>query len=301
MEAIVVVIQRKGILSTIRRVLPVLLLLPLLALADEDKSLAVAVTGGDASRVAYFTGKLSGMLGEAIRMVPPDAAEVRVALDRASFRAARSAGVWVLGVNVPRSVVAAARAEGCRCSALLPGADPKRQLRLMQLLQPGVQRVGVLSTPASGSLREELLVAARDLSLELDLVEVSGRKELAPALSRLLPRVDALLALERSGLYGPDTARLVLLTSYRQRRPVVGPNRAFVRAGSLATTYSGDDHRARSIADWLRLLHRGEDLPEPDWPNHFAVTLNEHVARAYDLAVRDPQWLAAELRDKEAR
>jgi hypothetical protein len=41
-------------------------------------------------------------------------------------------------------------------------------------------------------------------------------------------------------------------------------------------------------------------LPEPDWPAHFAVTLNEEVAEAFDLPLADPRELAAELRDREA-
>lgn len=297
-----VVIQRMGVFSSSRPILIMLLLVPLLApAADGVAVLAVSVRGTDAHRVGYFTERLAGMLGDSIRMVPPENAEVRVALGTASFRAAVDQDTRVLGVNVPRAEVMNARAEGCRCSALLPGPDPGRQLRLLRLLQPGARRVGVLVTGEKVWFRDRLSSVARKADLALEPARVHRRDELAPVLSRLLPRVDALLALEQTGLYGPESARLVLLTSYRQRRPVIGPDRAFVRAGSLATTYSGDEHRARSIADWLKRVRDGDSLPEPDWPAHFSVTLNEPVARAYDLPVRDPQWLAAELRDQQAR
>ena len=294
-------VQRKVMLLSLRRcLLLVLACLPLWVGAGDTRVLTVSVHGGDAARVAWFSDKLAGMLGERIRMVPPGGADVQLALDAQHFRRRCREGTRVVGVAIAPQQVRAVRDDGHRCTALFRGAEPERQLRLLQLLQPGLQRVGVLLTPDSDWLRTYLLDPAdsgEPASLALDFLEVAPRKELAPALNRLLPRVDALLALDETGLYGPNTARLVLLTSYRQRRPVVGPNRSFVQAGSLATTYSGDIHLARSLAQWLRRLLEQGRLPEPGWPAHFSVTLNEDVLKAYDLPLRDPQDLAAELRD----
>lgn len=296
--------QRTVMFSSPRRIFTlVLICLPLMPGAADESVLTVSVQGADAGRVAWFSDRLSEMLGERIRMVPPEDADVHVALDREHFRATCRDQATVVGVNIAPRQVRAVRDQGRRCTALFRGAAPERQLRLLQLLQPGVQRVGVLLTPQSDWLRDDLLAIAdirERVPLSFDFVEVARRQELTPALNRLLPRVDALLALDETGLYDSHTARLVLLTSYRQRRPVVGPNRAFVQAGSLATTYSGDTHRARSLAAWLRRLQREGELPEPDWPAHFSVTLNEDVAEAYDLPLRDPRELAAELRDGEA-
>jgi len=278
--------------------------LPLLQGAADAPVLTVSVHGDDAARVASFSDKIAGMLGERINMVPPGEADVRVALDAKHFRRNCRDGHTVVGVALAPRVVRAVSAPQGRCTALFRGAEPERQLRLLQLLQPGVKRVGVLLTPDTGWLRAELqdsVTIPEGAPLSFDFVDVAGRNQLAPALNRLLPRVDALLALKETGLYDAETARLVLLTSYRQRRPVVGPNRAFVQAGSLATTYSSDTHLARSLAQWLQRLRRDGRLPEPAWPAHFSVTLNEDVAEAYDLPLRDPRQLASELRDGETR
>jgi hypothetical protein len=269
----------------------------------EPSVLTVSVDGREASRVAWFSNKLAGMLGEGVRMVPPGDADVQLALDGKHFRRSCRDGDTVIGVAIAPQKVRALREEDHRCTALLRGAAPDRQMRLLQLLRPSSGRVGVLLTPDTDWLRQELpggAAGAGDADPAYDFLTVAQREELAPALDRLLPRVDALLALDETGLFGPGTARLVLLTSYRQRLPVVGPNRAFVQAGSLATTYSGDTHLARSLAKWLRRLRADGALPEPDWPAHFAVTLNEEVAEAYDLPLADPRELAAELRDREA-
>lgn len=271
----------------------VLIGFPLLEPAGYE-ALTVSVTGRDASRVAHFTTLLSDRVEQPVRMVPPELAEVRVALGARAFRQALQADARVIGVDIPRELALAAYARGCTCSALFQGTDPRRQLRLLHLLLPGVQRVGVLVTPDSDWVRSRLAPAASGLSLVV--LTLSGPAELAPALNRLLPRSGALLALESTGLYGPETARLVLLSSYRQRQPVIGPNRAFVRAGSLATTYASLVDRARSVAHWLQRLQAGKSLPAPGWSRYFSVTLNEPVARAYDLRLRPPEKLVAALK-----
>lgn len=272
----------------------------LMAEAVSADAVTVAVSGRDADDAAHFAGALSEMLGDAIRMVPPGEADVRVALDGESFARALESGDRVIGVDIPREQALDAHAAGCRCTAFFASADPRRQLRLIRKLQPGAVRVGVLLTPETAPLRS-LLAAEVDASpLALEFHEVANADALGNAMGQLLPRVDALLALDETGLYHTGTARLVLLTSYRQRRPVVGPDRAFVRAGSLATTYSGDFDLVRSVAGVLERLDAGESLPAPAWPSYFSVTLNEYVARAYDLPVRDPQRLAAELKALEA-
>lgn len=283
-----------------RALIPALLVLTTLSGHAADDRMAVSVDGGDADQVAFFTGSLSEMLGQTIRMVPPSEADVRVALDAASFARALDDGKRVLGVDIPRDRVLAARADGCRCSAFFKGADPRRQLRLIRSLQPGAARVGMLLTPELDWVEDLLAPDMVTPPLALQTATVTDPGRLGGTLGELLPRVDALLAVEETSLFSPATARLVLLTSYRQRRPVVGPDRDFVRAGSLATTYSGGFDLVRSVAQWLEALKARGQFPAPDWPPYFSVTLNEHVARAYDLPVRDPQRLAAELKAQEA-
>ena len=56
-----------------------------------------------------------------------------------------------------------------------------------------------------------------------------------------------LLGLDDPDLYNPKTAKNLLLSSYSRQVALVGPNAAFVRAGSLASTYSDQP-------DWLAIL-----------------------------------------------
>ncbi|WP_351079682.1 hypothetical protein, partial [Shewanella sp. CAL98-MNA-CIBAN-0140] len=55
-------------------------------------------------------------------------------------------------------------------------------------------------------------------------------------LQNLFKNSDVLLGLDDPNLYNPKTVKNLLLSSYAQQLPLVGPNAGFVRAGSLAST-----------------------------------------------------------------
>lgn len=274
-----------------------LVLVTEIAVAD---AISVTVTGRDADFAARFAGALSEMLEGRVTMVTPAQAALRVALDEDSFRQALESDAWVIGVEIPRDLALRARREGCRCTALFAGPDPRRQLRLIRKLLPVAGNIGLLLQPDSGWVEERLGGDLVSPPVAFDIEYLGDAEQLGPALTRLLPRVDALLATREPSLYNAATAKLVLLSSYRQGKPVIGPNAEFVRAGSLATTYSSGYDLVASVGGLLQHFAENRALPSPDFPDAFSVTVNEHVARAYDLVVRDPQWLASELRREEA-
>ena len=91
----------------------------------------------------------------------------------------------------------------------------------------------------------------------------------------------------------------LLLSSYAQQLPLVGPNAGFVRAGSLASTYSDQ-------TDWLAVLDRLLDQPPASWPRslypeHFKVLGNPQVARSLGIEQVDEARVAARLAEGEKR
>lgn len=282
-----------------RKWLPGVLLAVLVTGAQAATATKVVVTGQDADFAARFAGALAELLSDRVTLVPPDQAELRIALDPESFRTALESDDYVIGVEIPRQQALAARARGCRCTALFAGADPRRQLRLIRALLPAAGRVGLLLGPESRWVEKVLEPGLVSPPVEFDVEYIEDPENLGPALGRLLPRVDVLLAVRDPLIYNPRTAKLVLLTSYRQGRPVIGPNAEFVRAGSLATTYSSGYDLVSAVAELLGHFRDKGALPAPAFPEVFSVSVNEHVARAYDLLVRDPQWLASRLKAEE--
>ena len=118
-------------------------------------------------------------------------------------------------------------------------------------------------------------------------------------LQNLFKSSDVLLGLDDPQLYNPKTAKNLLLSSYARQLPLVGPNAGFVKAGSLASTYSDQ-------ADWLDVLDRLLDHAPANWPRslypeRFKVVGNPQVARSLGIEQVDETNVAVRLAEGEKR
>jgi hypothetical protein len=179
-------------------------------------------------------------------------------------------------------------------------SDPPldRQLRLTRLILPQARRIGVLYDSHSEFLLNELREAALGLGLEVVTERWDNINDSRP-LQALLKNCDVLLGLDDPDLYNPKTAKNLLLSSYSRQLALVGPNAAFVKAGSLASTYSDQ-------SDWLQVLDEVLDLPPPSWPRalypqHFKVLSNPQVARSLGIEQVNETSVATQLAEGESR
>lgn len=179
-------------------------------------------------------------------------------------------------------------------------SDPplSRQLQLIRQILPQARRVGVLFGEHSEFLLKELNLAAEPLGLHVFSQRWDNIHDSRP-LQAVLKNSDVLLGLDDPDLYSPKTAKNLLLSSYSRQTALVGPNIAFVRAGSLASTYS-DQH------DWLSLLDQLLDQPPASWPRalypaRFKVSSNAQVARSLGIEPPDDVPVASLLAEGERR
>lgn len=179
-------------------------------------------------------------------------------------------------------------------------SDPPlaRQLSLIANILPQAQRVGVLYGADSEFLLPELREYAAPMGLQIVPQRWDNINDSRP-LQNLLKNSDVLLGLDDPQLYNPKTVKNLLLSSYAQQLPLVGPNAGFVKAGSLASTYSDQ-------ADWLAVLDRLLDHPPANWPRslypqHFKVVGNPQVARSLGIEQVDEAAVAARLAEGEKR
>ncbi|PPA01025.1 ABC transporter substrate-binding protein [Pseudomonas sp. MWU12-2312b] len=179
-------------------------------------------------------------------------------------------------------------------------SDPPlgRQLRLIQILLPQVKRVGVLFDNHSEFLLKELRQAALPLGLEVVTERWDNTLDNRP-LQNLLKNSDVLLGLDDPDLYNPKTAKNLLLSSYARQMALIGPNAGFVKAGSLASTYSDQ-------SDWLAMLGDLLDQPPASWPRthyaqRFKVSSNAQVARSLGIEQINEASVAALLAEGERR
>ena len=119
-------------------------------------------------------------------------------------------------------------------------------------------------------------------------------------LSELLADIDLLLTLPDPAVYNKRTIVSVLLSSYRQRVPVVGFSRAYVKAGALIALHSTPEQIGRQIAEALvhRLAHGRWPRAGIQHPNYFDVAINARVARSLGIRLPQPQDLLHRLQEK---
>ncbi|MCK1793659.1 ABC transporter substrate-binding protein [Pseudomonas violetae] len=185
-----------------------------------------------------------------------------------------------------------------RLSLLWSDPPLERQLRLIHILLPQAKRIGVLYDRHSEFLIKELRQAAAPLRMEIIAKHWDDTNDSRP-LQSLLKNSDVLLGLDDPDLYNPKTAKNLLLSSYARQLALVGPNAAFVKAGSLASTYSDQN-------DWLAVLDRLLDRSPTTWPRahypyRFKVLNNPQVARSLGIEQIDEASVAKQLAEGVSR
>ena len=230
--------------------------------------------------------------------IPADTRLILLDLHALDWRLSTSSGPPTLMLRI--SQVHARERLGNRrpaqLSLLWSDPAPARQLRLIRLLMPQAQRVGVLYDEHSQFLLDELRHAATPLGLEIVGQAWPDNRDNRPLLT-LLQRSDLLFGLNDDDLFNQRTAKNLLLTSYAQQRAMIGPSASFVRAGSLASVYSDQQ-------DWLHSLDQLLDQPPQSWPRsaypaYFKVLGNRQVARALAIELADDARLAQQVAEGE--
>jgi hypothetical protein len=213
-------------------------------------------------------------------------------------QAMRAAAAWeaappTLSVLVPRASFERVLSDSgrlrsrARFSAIFLDQPLSRQLNLIREVLPGRRRVGVLLGPDSVFFLPRLRSAVARSGHELASEEVGAEFEVIPALSGLLAGADLLLALPDSVVFTRESARSILLTTYRYQKPMIGFSQSYVNAGALAAVFSTPAQIARQTAALLRALPEGQGartaLPAAAYPAFFSVAVNRSVARALAL------------------
>lgn len=293
-----------------------LLLLPIhAAFAGDTITLVLSERGGIYSEFSdTFSSQFSQGDGRRnVRQVvangeqvePADIAnsQLLIAVGASAARAVAKAGgsVPVLCVLLPRlafeRIADSSKRPRANFSAIYLDQPLSRQLGFIRLTLPGKRRIGVLAGPDASNQIPRLRSAASRTGFELTVEHADEEGAIVHSLNRLLPQVDALLAVPDGVVYNRNTARSVLLTTYRHQRPVIAFSQAYVTAGALAAVFSTPSQIGRQAADLLKAHTIGGNLPlpSPRFPTYFSVAVNRYVARSLSLEVADEAALYEEL------
>lgn len=217
------------------------------------------------------------------------------------YRAAESVNLVDAPVPTVYAMLPMRQAEGLlakaggRRAALVLDQPLARQLRLIRLALPEVRRVGALVGPATLERARQAADVAADLGLVFEIELVKDDRELAPALNRLLPRVDALLALPDPAVHHSQSVPHILLTTFHARVPVIAYSEAYVLAGALIGLYSSEEQLVSETLQLATGLVQGRRRAGLHFPARFVVSVNPVVERSLGLRLPSANELQRRL------
>jgi putative ABC transport system substrate-binding protein len=157
-------------------------------------------------------------------------------------------------------------------------------------LLPQVRNLGVLYDPTQGRrYYRELEKQAANERVELTPAEAPAPEYLPDALKSLPSSLDALWGLGESRVLSPQTAREILLFSFRNRVPFIGLSSSWVKAGSLYALDRDYSDLGRQCADMAASIFKGapvSSLP-PTAPRKVIYSLNLKTAEHMKLEFSD--------------
>ena len=103
--------------------------------------------------------------------------------------------------------------------------------------------------------------------------------------------------LPRQSIYNRDSLKGVLLTSYRNRKPVISYSPAHVKSGALASIYSSPSDIGKHLALLVkqRLADPQKPLPNYEYARFYSIASNRRVARALNIELPDTEQIRARL------
>lgn len=168
--------------------------------------------------------------------------------------------------------------------------------RLRQVL-PEVRRVGTVYDARNQALVNEARREASRQGLTLVGAPVSGAAEVPEAFRTLAGKVDALWSFPDTTVYSREAAQFILLFSFRNRLPLMGFSRGYVRAGALFALYADYQDVGRQLAEVATEIMAGRSPREIPIgaPRRHALALNLRVADA--LGTRVPAGVRAQAEE----
>jgi putative tryptophan/tyrosine transport system substrate-binding protein len=211
-------------------------------------------------------------------------------------------GVPVLATLVPRALYESLSAKTrSPISGVFLDQPLSRFLDLLRLAMPERKHIGVLVGAESAPFVAQLTKAAASRGLQLSTVPVASDEDLYPALRSVLNDADVLLALPDARVYNTGSLQNILITTYRQRVPMVAFAPGYVRAGATLALFSSPSQSGVQTANIVKVFLGGRGLPAPQVAGDFSVAVNDRVARSLGLSIDDGAALAEALKRQEGQ
>ncbi|MCG7990275.1 MAG: hypothetical protein JAY99_06165 [Candidatus Thiodiazotropha lotti] len=171
-------------------------------------------------------------------------------------------------------------------------------LALIKTLSSRFKEIGVVVDSKDLGTVESLQHAAMKLDLNLQTEKVSSSEYVGTALNSILEKIDIFLATPDTKIHNRSTVSNILLSTYRQRIPLIGFSSAYVKAGALASVYSSPEDLAYQVRDNIVAEFSLQTIPkEQQMGKYFSVLFNTDVARSLGFPIKSESKLKSRMMD----
>lgn len=265
---------------------------------QESSSKSIYIAGsGNTTLDQHISSLLQDRLGKDFNLVMlPEDQEAMitdtpiVSIGPSAFSRVRQVNrsVPILAMFVEKDLidVFASRSPG-QISGVFYNVPLLRQALTGKSILPNATKVALLATTESVELYEPLLDALPAYGMTARVFVVDNSNDLIPTLVRALRYGDFVLAAPDDTIYNPRTIKHILLTAYRHNRVVIGPSQAYVKAGSLASSYAPFSVMVGQASRFLKEYFASGQLPPPAYPDIYRVKINRQVARSMNIPLSE--------------
>jgi|GEM_PF-2249228 hypothetical protein len=180
-------------------------------------------------------------------------------------------------------------------SAIFYDPDPKRQILLGKLLLPLSKSIGVMHSMDTPYFMEGYQEIADALDLKLHSVKTKQATEVPQQFPALAQQADFIVLQPDPVIYNSQTLPRVLLSSYRQRKVIIGYSTGIVNAGSVATTYTTSEMLVDDLTESSLKLLSGESSQFTRYSQYYDIRYNTDVAHSLELEVVPKDQLQSEI------
>jgi len=156
------------------------------------------------------------------------------------------------------------------------------QVALSTQLLPEKNEIGLMYTK---SLKQQVFNLEKILpkNFTLHKREIDVHKKFILKFVSLIKSSNFLIAPFDGKLYNSINAKIILMTSYRHEKPIIGNSKGFVRAGIVASCYSTPEILLKQLVDTLK--KHPEIRSQKYYANDFEIILNSEVAHSFNMDI----------------
>lgn len=216
-----------------------------------------------------------------------------------------------VGVNIPKDVVLGSHKKKVAVLVTEPQSQTldvqtsiwvepplSRQLKLADLVIPGEKKIGLLVNNDE-SLAKHLSVLTEAQKEMLKVVKLVDYENINQALFHVLKDTRLLLGSYDNEIYNASNIKNILITSYRQQKVLIGPSRAYLKAGSFSTTFSDLDHIAMRVIDVIKHYNVKNEWLKADYNPYYRILFNRQVARSLNIPIKNIDEIEKQMRDEK--